>query len=207
MTHPLAAISVGQRRRAFVPFLAFTLLVMAVLAGIDRRITTTAVPRGIVSFEVAGDPATAQRMMDSWDARARLHVAFSNGIDYLFMVLYSTTIALACLWAASVYARYSSVLAAAGVWLAWGQWLAALLDATENVALTVMIFGGVRAPWPALAWWCAVPKFALIVAGLLYALGALLQRAVRPAGSRATAAPVLPSARAARDTRRYGAST
>jgi hypothetical protein len=154
VTHPLAAIPPGQRRRAFVPFLALTLAVMAVLGSVDRRITTPAAPHGIVSFELAGDTATAQRMLDSWDPIARLHVAFSNGIDYLYMVLYSTTIALACVWGATVYA------AGVGMLLAWGQWLAALFDATENMALTVMIFDGVRDPWPALAWWCAVPKFA-----------------------------------------------
>lgn len=54
--------------------------------------------------------------------------------------------------------------------LAWGQWLAALLDAVENVGLLRMIDGARLAKWPALARWCAIPKFALIVIGTLYVL-------------------------------------
>ena len=101
---------------------------------------------------------------------------FSLGLDYLFMVAYSTTIALGCLWAADAFRARLPGLAAAGPWLAWGQWVAGLCDAVENVALTVMLLGGVADPWPGLAWWCATPKFVLIVAGLLYSLGAVAVR-------------------------------
>jgi len=78
MWHPLAAIPVGRRRRAFVPLLALTLLLMATLGGIDQPIRTAAAPNGIVSFELAGDTATAQRMIDSWDARARQFAAITS---------------------------------------------------------------------------------------------------------------------------------
>jgi hypothetical protein len=39
-----------------------------------------------------------------------------------------------------------------------------------------MLLGSVREPWPAVAWWCAVPKFCLITAGILYALVATIAR-------------------------------
>jgi hypothetical protein len=172
--HPLEAIPVGRRRRFFVPLLALTLgLMLGVMMPVDRPLRTPASPNGIVSFEVAGDAATAQRMIDAWDERARRHAAFSLGVDYLFMVSYSTTIALGCVWAAGVLGRRVAALATAGVLLAWGQWLAALLDGGENAALTTMLLDHVRDPWPAVAWWCAVLKFALIVAGILYALVAV----------------------------------
>ena len=179
MWHPLDAIPVGRRRRAFLPLLALTLVLMAALGAVDGPLRTAAVPHGIVSFEVAGDTATAGRMIDSWDARARQFAAFSLGLDYLFMVAYSTTNALGCLWAAGVFRRRAPGLAAAGPWLAWGQWLAAGLDAGENAALTVLLLGRVADPWPAVAWWCAVPKFVLITAGLLYALAAAVVRLTR----------------------------
>lgn len=179
MRHPLEAIPIGRRRRAFLPLLALTLLLMATLGGVDRPIRTAAAPNGIVSFEVAGDVAAAQRMIDSWDARARQFAAFSLGLDYLFMVAYSTTIALGCLWAADAFRTGLPALAVVGPWLAWGQWLAALLDGQENVALTVILLGGVAEPWPGVAWWCAVAKFVLIAAGLWYALGAAVARRVR----------------------------
>jgi hypothetical protein len=180
MRHPLDAIPAGRRRYAFVPLLLATLsLMLGVMAPVDLPLRTPASPNGILSYEVAGDAATAQRMIDAWDGRARLHAAFGLGIDYLFMVVYSTTIALGCLWAADVFRGAVPALAGLGAPLAWAQWLAAVLDAKENVALTIMLFGAVRDPWPAVAWWAAVTKFCLIVAGMLYALGAAVVRLTR----------------------------
>jgi len=181
--HPLQAIPVGRRRYAFPALLVLTLVLTAVLGRVDQPIRTAAAPNGIISYEVAGDTTTAARMIESWDARARCYAAFSLGIDYLYMVAYSTTIALACLWAADVF-RAGTSLGAFGPWLAWGQWLAALCDATENMALTLMLLGSVTAPWPRVAWWSAVPKFVLVEAGLLYALVALGVRLVRGAERR-----------------------
>jgi hypothetical protein len=179
--HPLAAISHGARRRLFVVLLVLTLAGMAVMRTADRPITNPAVPHGIVSFELAGTPARAQSMIDSWDSHARLWAAFGLGFDYLFMVLYSTTLALGCVWAGERLAARGSGFAALGAPLAWGQWLAGVLDASENAALTRMLFAGVTEPWPAVAWWCATPKFVLVALGLVYVLGTAVGRGrVRP---------------------------
>jgi hypothetical protein len=45
-----------------------------------------------------------------------------------------------------------------------------LLDALENVALLKMLRGGVKKPWLQIARWCALPKFAPVIAGLLYSV-------------------------------------
>jgi hypothetical protein len=179
MHHPLQAIRVGRRRRAFLPLLALTALLGAVLGWVDRPLRTRAAPGGIVSFEVAGDAASARRMVDSWAGAGHAWAAFSLGIDYLFLVVYSTTLALGCLWAAGVLATLSPGLGALGVPLAWGQWAAAALDAIENAALTVVLLGDAGDPWPAVAWWSAVPKFVLLTAGLLYVLAAAGVRLAR----------------------------
>jgi hypothetical protein len=137
---------------------------------------TGAAPQGIVSFELAGDVGSAARILASWDAEARVVAGFVQGLDYLFLLAYSTTIAFACVWAANAMRVVAPRLAAVGPGLAWGQWAAAGLDAIENLALLVMLFGGAAAPWPAVAWTCAVPKFALVGAGLLYALVGVIVR-------------------------------
>jgi hypothetical protein len=154
--------------RLFVALLVLTLGVAGALRSLDDALRTADAPNGIVSFELAGSAERAGRILASWNEDARVRAAFGLGLDFLFLVLYSTTIAWACLWAAKQL-RGAGPLAALGVPLAWGQWCAALLDAVENVALWALLVGPVTAPWPRLAQVCAIPKFALVFAGLLYA--------------------------------------
>ena len=70
-------------------------------------------------------------------------------------------------------------MATLGIVLAWGLWLAAVLDAKENLALIIILFNGPADPWPLLAQACAIAKFGLIIAGLLYAAVGALGRTVR----------------------------
>lgn len=173
MNHPLEAMPPELRSRAFWALLALTLLLMILLNWAGLPLVTSAAPSGIVSFELAGSAGQAQAILDSWDTGARLHAAFSLGLDYLFMPVYSTAIGLACLWAARRLRQVSWPLAVLGAWLAWGLWLAALLDATENVSLLASLFGSPAPPWPQLAGLCASLKFGLILAGMVYTFYAL----------------------------------
>ncbi len=154
----------------FWPLLAATLVVMALFQILDRPLRTPAAPWGIVSFELAGSMDKAQAMIDSWDEHARLSAAFGLGLDYLFMVLYATTIALACLWSAQVYGELGWWLVDLGGLLAWGVWLAALLDGIENISLWQLLKGPVSDPWPSIARWCASIKFVLIAFSMIYGI-------------------------------------
>jgi hypothetical protein len=149
---------------------ALAIAMMAVFAVVGAPLTTAAAPQGIVSYELAGTLGRAQAVLDSWDGHARLVAAFTLGLDYLFMPVYSTAIGLACAWSAARLARCGRRLAALGVWVVAGQWAAAVLDAAENAGLTVMLLDGVAAPWPTVSAVCASIKFALIAAGLAYAM-------------------------------------
>lgn len=173
MNHPLQSIHTN-RKRTFFLLLAATLLVMLIMNFVGTPLTTEAAPLGIISFELAGSVDEAQQIVDSWDQNAQLYAAFSLGFDYLFMVLYSTTIALACLWAGETLLGSGWPLSGLGVPLAWGLWLAALLDAVENLGLTRVLLVSNTSPWPEIAMWCAVVKFALIFLGLVYAFFGLV---------------------------------
>lgn len=136
-----------------------------------KPLVTAQAPYGIVSFELAGTPAQAQLILDSWDARAKQYAAFGLGFDYLFMLAYSAAIGLGCLLAAGVIRGRGWPLASLGVLLAWGMWLAALLDAVENFALLQLLLAGTsNGGWPAVARLCAVLKFGLIFLGLVYVM-------------------------------------
>lgn len=158
---------VPSNRRALIfwPMLAATL---ALIALMPRTLTTAAAPRGIISFELAGSEERARAIVEAWDAGARRDAGFSLRIDFLFLIAYSTTISLACAWAADALRARGWALAAVGVPLAWAQWLAALFDATENIALLRLLGGPVASPWPQIAWGCAIVKFVLVGLGLLY---------------------------------------
>ncbi|HDD24707.1 MAG TPA: hypothetical protein ENF52_04660 [Chloroflexi bacterium] len=174
MRHPFDPIPAALRRPVFIPLFMATVLVLFVMNSVGAPLNTDAAPQGIVSYELAGDVPTVQAILESWDGEARVRAGFSLGIDFLFLVLYSTTIAWALVW---VSTRLPGRWASVGVWLAWGQWLAAALDSIENAALWRLLVGTVTAPWPQVARWCALVKFALVIVGLLYVVvGGLLSR-------------------------------
>ena len=168
--HPLENIPRSSQKLWFVLLLIITLLVMIVLNIIGIPLKTEVAPQGIVSFELAGDLPTAQTIMNSWDQKARIHAGLSLGFDYLFMVLYSTTITLACVMVARHLRLQWQVFALIGLALAWGQWLAAILDGVENYALFLLLVGSDDSLWPAVAWWCATVKFFIVILGILYSL-------------------------------------
>jgi len=173
MTHPLAALSKmpEKRVRVFVPLLVATLILTFLFRFIGPDQPT------IVEFELAGSVPNAQAIINAWNETDRIRAGFSLGIDYLYMPVYATTIALACVLAAGVLT--SKAWRSIGVLLAWGLWAAAIFDAIENVALFTELLGNNIAPWPSIAQICAAIKFGLILAGLLYAGVALVMRLVR----------------------------
>lgn len=176
LAHPFGWLPTARQKQAFWALLVPTLLVMAALLAAGTPLKTAAAPRGMMSYEFAGTAANAQCMIGSWNHRAQLCAALGLGLDYLFLVLYAASIALGCVLVAQRLSR-RRFLTAAGVLLAWGQIGAALLDAIENYALIrFLLFGAESELWPAVAFWCATLKFALVVPGVLY----ILLGAVRP---------------------------
>lgn len=176
MKHPLLSVPRPFRPPLFLLFLALTVVTMLALNVTGRVLITDAAPSGIVSYEFAGDVISAGEMIGSWDGTARISAGFSLGLDYLYLVLYSTTIAMALLWLTAGRSPVWLAVVAGG--LAWGQWLAAALDAVENCALFTMLLNTPSDPWPQVAWWCAAIKFALITAGLLVVLAAAIIRMI-----------------------------
>ena len=181
MKHPLEAIPHGKRLTVF-----YVLLALFLIITIGFRFIGPAQPT-IVDFELAGTTARSAEIINAWDTADKVRAGFSLGFDFLYMPVYSTLIALACVWAAGVLAFRQ--WRTTGLLLAWGLWLAALLDAKENMALTFMLFGTVADPYPQVAQICASIKFGLILLGLVFALVAaiifLVKKASRPKSRKA----------------------
>lgn len=169
MKNPAVSLLVEKRKPVFWSLFLLTLAIMAVLNLVDQPLITPAAPFGIVSFELAGNDTRAQAILASWDETARLHAAFSLGLDYLFMPAYALTIGLGAWWAGDALKKKRWPLAGLGMPIAAGQALAALFDGVENLGLALILLAGSGAPWAALARGCALAKFGLIFLGLVYA--------------------------------------
>ncbi|MBI4558999.1 MAG: hypothetical protein HY706_15560 [Candidatus Hydrogenedentes bacterium] len=167
--HPFQRLSPAQRRIVFCGFLAATLIMSVVLKVQGRSLRTSAAPLGILSFEFAGTPAKARMIIESW-ADVRFVACWNLFLDFPYLVFYSTTIGLACVWAGEKTQSRGRTLASFGIWLAWGQWLAGGLDTIENAALLLILRGFIGAPWPQLAWSCALVKFSIIALGTVYVI-------------------------------------
>jgi hypothetical protein len=169
LAHPLNAIPAAKRVRVFVPLMIVTLLITFLF-----RFIGPAQP-SIVDFELAGSVPQAQSIIDAWNETDRIRAGFSLGFDYLYMPVYSTTIALACILAAGVLQR--KAWHTIGLLLAWGLWLAAIFDAIENLALFTELLGNNIAPYPQIAQICALIKFGLILLGLSYVITGVIAKA------------------------------
>lgn len=183
MKAPLDFVPAHTRKPLFLALLLWTLVLFAVMQAINQPLLTREAPSGIVSLELAGTPQRAGSIVMSWSSSAPVSIpyrpnlalvfaSFGLGLDYLFMPSYALTIALGVLLAAR---RHRGVFARLAPWAGWGALTAALFDATENVALLMVLQGAFISAWPTVAFWCASLKFTLILAGIAYVLsGAVL---------------------------------
>lgn len=165
--HPLHLIPSGLTDWLVLGLLVALILGLAPKTN-PRSLTTKQPPRGIVSLELAGNEETASAIIASWEKGALNDALSSLYWDNFFLLAYSTAIALSCVMAADKLHAPGTLEYNLAILLAWAQWLAALLDRTENFALEKMLRGAVKSPWPQIAWCCAIPKFIIVFAGLGY---------------------------------------
>lgn len=168
MIHPFAKIPRTQQRWLFFLFSALTVGIGLMMVVIGKPLNSPSSPLGIVSYEFSWTVAGARDILSNWGANAQVRAGFLQGLDYLFLVIYSQMFAIACLTAGQRLELRRWPWSNWGNRLAWGMWLAALFDAIENLALVIMLFGIITDPWPMLAGLCAMVKFSLLAIGLAY---------------------------------------
>ena len=128
MTHPFVAISVDTFSVVFLLLLSLTIAV-----GLGLWTSSKTLKPGIISFELH-----PLETVSTWNELQKIQASFNTGLDFLFLLAYSNTLALGCVWASQQLSLPWSEL---GIWLAWGQWLAAGLDCLEDLALVAILFG------------------------------------------------------------------
>jgi hypothetical protein len=170
--HPLERWFDGSLVHVFRVSLVLSLVVMAVLGTVDAGLHCPTAPQGIVSFEIAGEGAPA--MLAGWSEVQRRDAIFVQGLDYLFLCVYSTALASASLLLGRRAKATHPRLAALATPIAWGHTLAALCDAIENTPMTIALHRGETDPTGAtISLVFASVKFVLLVVGIGYVLVAL----------------------------------
>jgi hypothetical protein len=179
-THPFLWLQDSSRKTAFWVSTALALLTMLALQALGASLKTEASPSGIVSFELAGSLANIATTLTSWDPTTRIYAGLNLGLDYLFIGTYVGAIGLGCVLVAESLSRYVRPLGTAGVLLAWGILLAGILDCVENYALIKLLLGSQANILAVVARFCAIPKFLIVLFGLLYViLGAMVSPVLR----------------------------
>jgi hypothetical protein len=170
LRHPFEWLTPSGQIRAFIFFFILSALVIVSLQVTGVHLVTKGSPSGILSFEFAGELSAAQNMVNSWGQTGRVYAGLNLGLDYLFLLVYACAIGLGCVLVARRFSPRTAFLANLGILIAWAQVGAAMLDGVENYALIRVLFGTDLAVWPVVARWCAIPKFSIVGAGLLYVI-------------------------------------
>lgn len=169
-------VKTEDRPKVLISLLIMAILIFSIFRYLDFPLRTQAAPMGIVSFELAGTQGRSEQILSSWKETSNLYAAFGLGFDFLFMIIYAFAISLACIMVSDKYSGWRSKL---GMWLGWGIFLAAALDAVENIALWNLLVGNFSINWSILAAGCASVKFGIIIVGIVYAVAGWLFPKVR----------------------------
>lgn len=189
---PFSWINEQAKVRVFVVLLLFTAALSVAGFCINRSLNekTTSPYGGIVCFELAGSRERADKIVACWSDATRKDAFLGLGFDYLYLLVYPLTISLACHLTARRDQRFARRTWIVGAILSWLVLAAAPLDATENFALIKVLKSSSGDFWPALASWCAIPKFALILIGAGYVIvWWILERVRKVTGHKAGALP------------------
>jgi len=149
-------------------------ILFLVLGYFNKPLVTEIAPNGIVSFELAKDINTSISIISSWDLNAKINAGLSLGIDFLYIVIYSIFFATSCYLIAQKFVTKNNWIYKTGLLLAKLQFVAALFDAIENIALIKLLIGSQNGIYSSIAFYFASIKFAIIAIGIIYIIAGFL---------------------------------
>jgi hypothetical protein len=157
----------------FSKFLIASLTLMIAWVIFMRYETRPFSSEEIVRFEFAGTPEKVKMILADWNAKNWIPLA-KNAIylDFIFIFLYTATLALACLSFPSLTGKINI--------MNWGMrfyrlsWYAGLADFLENLCLLELIYGEQSAFFSRAAWLLAFIKFLMIALVLLFLIRCIL---------------------------------
>lgn len=132
----------------------------------------------IVAFELAKTPEAAADIIKHWTEIDAIGKAKKSiYLDFVFLVMYSFSIALGCL----VLSKFTenAFLIQSGLWLSRVIMIAGLSDVIENLAMLKTLSGVITIQMTAVAYWFAILKFSIVIVSMLFVAGCLLFGVIR----------------------------
>lgn len=172
--HALNTVSKKTLWSVMILSFVLTVALAALLSIIGKPLHTCKAPGGILSFEFSGDFSRSQAILDSWGSAGQTVAGFSIGLDYLFLFCYPVFLSVSCiLLVRGLQERFPWVYKT-GIVIACLPLIAGFLDAIENTAMTLLLFGSQKHWLPGLAYYCAAPKFLLVGIAILFIITGLM---------------------------------
>lgn len=140
-----------------------------VLMIFDAPLNNDLCKNGIVSFELAKDLDQSVKILDSWDPNAKINASLSLGFDFLFLLVYSSCIALLIfninnrLWKNNTFHKFGNLLMVL-------IFIAAAFDCIENIALIKLLLGNLEQIWSSIAFYFGIMKFTIVIICIIYIL-------------------------------------
>lgn len=153
--------------RITVTLLITLIITIVVMRIFDAPLKNEVCTNGIISFELAKDLSESVKIIESWDVSAKLNAGLSLGFDFLFLLVYSSFIAL-LVFRANERLWQNKAFYAFGKLLIVFIFMAALFDGIENVALVKLLLGDYRQVWSSVAYYFATIKFVIIFICIAY---------------------------------------
>lgn len=149
-------------KRITILLLILVILNIIVIRIFDAPLKNEVCKNGITSFELAKDIGKTVAILNSWNTTAKINMSLSLGFDFLFLLVYSSFIALLIfniqnkLWKNTAFYKYGKILIIL-------IFIAAFFDVIENIALIKLLLGNIKQVWASVAYYFAVIKFAIVL--------------------------------------------
>ncbi len=174
-THPLQACSLAETKQRFFKLLILTIAASIGLMIWGQPLIHSQAPLGILSFEFVWSLSGLEQVMTPWGESGRQLALKINLADFIYMILYSTTLASAAIWIEKIFIeRGLKKLGKIAISAAWFAWIIGGLDAIENLASLPLLLSVPSDPWPFVMSAAATLKFLLLLETLFFIIVATL---------------------------------
>jgi hypothetical protein len=169
LVKPLLTAPLHQLRRRFWFLLIANFIYVVAVHFILQPVTSGE----IVRFEMAKEAGVAETMVANWKASGNFNKAVTGVyLDFLFILLYSSGLATACVFLAKLTKH--EILGRAGKIFSYLLIIAAVCDIIENIAMLKSMQGVVKSWNVMLAYDMAATKFSIVILSLLFIIICLI---------------------------------